>query len=522
VNERYFVERGTPLEIEIIVTDLDGHPVSDRPITVEAARLQWKSQGGWHQEEVDVQICKTGSKTQPVTCTFETPIGGRYQITATITDEFGRKNQSQFTRWVSGGQQPPSRNIEQESVTLIPDKQTYLPGDTAEILVQSPFTPAEGMLTVSRSGLLYTERFTIQEGTYTLTIPIKETQIPNLHVQVDLVGSAPRIDNNGEVVENTPPRPAFASGQLNLSIPPLKRTLSVQVKLRDTELEPGGETTLSVVLKDANEQPVANAELAVVVIDEAILALTQYSLLNPITTFYTQRPADLSSFYGRANIILSDPLALAEAARSNSEVVAQSANGFGKIAEEPAMDMLAAAPVAEMEAMEGDFSGADTVSSPIRVRMDFNPLALFTAEVHSDATGRATVEIKLPDNLTRYRIMLVAVDTTGKQFGLAEANLTARLPLMVRPSAPRFLNFGDKFELPVVVQNQTDQPMEVDVVVEASNIELTDFAGLHVTVPANDRIEVRFPAATKMAGTARFQIAAVSGSAADASTRNLW
>ncbi len=57
------------------------------------------------------------------------------------------------------------------------------------------------MLTVSRSGLLYTERFTIQEGTYTLTIPIKETQIPNLHVQVDLVGSAPRIDNNGEAVE---------------------------------------------------------------------------------------------------------------------------------------------------------------------------------------------------------------------------------------------------------------------------------------------------------------------------------
>ena len=29
---------------------------------------------------------------------------------------------------------------------------------------------------------------------------------------------------------------------------------------------------------------------------------------------------------------------------------------------------------------------------------------------------------------------------------------------MVRPSPPRFLNFGDTFELPVVVQNQTDAP----------------------------------------------------------------
>ena len=35
---------------------------------------------------------------------------------------------------------------------------------------------------------------------------------------------------------------------------------------------------------------------------------------------------------------------------------------------------------------------------------------------------------------------------------------------MVRPSAPRFLNFGDRFELPVVVQNQTDEPLTVDVV----------------------------------------------------------
>ena len=39
---------------------------------------------------------------------------------------------------------------------------------------------------------------------------------------------------------------------------------------------------------------------------------------------------------------------------------------------------------------------------------------------------------------------------------------------MVRPSPPRFLNFGDRFELPVVVQNQTDAPMTVDVAVRAA------------------------------------------------------
>ena len=56
----------------------------------------------------------------------------------------------------------------------------------------------------------------------------------------------------------------------------------------------------------------------------------------------------------------------------------------------------------------------------------------------------------------------------GKQFGKGESAITARLPLMVRPSPPRFLNFGDRFELPVVLQNQTDAAMQVDVAVRAA------------------------------------------------------
>ncbi len=124
--------------------------------------------------------------------------------------------------------------------------------------------------------------------------------------------------------------------------------------------------------------------------------------------------------------------------------------------------------------------------------------------------------------------MVVAV-AGGTHFGSGEANLTARLPLMVRPSAPRFLNFGDRFELPVVVQNQTDEPLTVDVALQATNLELTAGevpaasagTGRRVTVPARDRVEVRFPATTVQAGTARFQVAAVSGAFADAATVEL-
>ncbi|MEJ7618941.1 MAG: DUF6049 family protein [Pyrinomonadaceae bacterium] len=73
---------------------------------------------------------------------------------------------------------------------------------------------------------------------------------------------------------------------------------------------------------------------------------------------------------------------------------------------------------------------------------------------------------------------------------------------MVRPSPPRFLNFGDQAELPVVIQNQTDAPMETSIAVRAVNADLTAGAGRRVTVPANDQVEVRFPVAAVAPGTA--------------------
>jgi hypothetical protein len=135
--------------------------------------------------------------------------------------------------------------------------------------------------------------------------------------------------------------------------------------------------------------------------------------------------------------------------------------------------------------------------------------------VPTDTEGRARVPVKLPDSLTRYRVMAVAA-AGARSFGSGEATLVARLPLMVRPSAPRFLNFGDRFELPVVVQNQTEAEMSVDVAVRARNAVLTAGAGRRLVVAANDRAEVRFPMAAVRAGSARVQIGAASASAADA------
>jgi alpha-2-macroglobulin len=509
-SDRYFVEKGTPIKVDFIVTDLDGKPIAGRPLIITAARLEWKLKDGtWVEEEVDTQKCEKRSALEPGSCSFETPIGGSYRITAVVIDELGRKNQTSFTRWVSGGQQPPSRRVEQEEVTLIPDKETYQPGDIAQILVQSPFSPAEGLLTVSRSGFLYTTRFHIADGSTTLTVPIKAEHIPNLNIQVDLAGSAPRTDDMGETLKNVPPRPAFATAQLTINIPSFERTLSLVVTPDASQLEPGGETLLRVVLKDAGGQPVPDAELAVVVVDEAILALTNYQMVDPISIFYSERGSGVMSLYGRDSLVLANPQVLEE-----QLAYAQTRDMGGGAA------MPTAAPAAIEAPAPSEEKSGGAQPAAIDVRTDFNPLATFAPTVRTGLNGEARVFIKLPDNLTRYRIMVVGVDNSGRQFGMGESNVIARLPLMVRPSAPRFLNFGDKFELPVVLQNQTDSPMTVDVVARATNLEL-DQTGLRVTVPANDRLEVRFPASTQKAGTARIQIAAISETYADAAVAEL-
>lgn len=511
-SDRYFVGLNTPLKIDFIVTDLDGNAVPDRPLEITAARLEWTTKdGNWVEEPVDPQVCPMTSGEEPEECVFETPIGGTYQITAIVTDELGRKNQSRITRWVSGGGLAPSQKLEQEKVTLIPDQETYAPGDTASILVQSPFSPAEGLLTINRSGILSTKEFHMDSDSTTLEVPILEEHIPNLDIQVDLAGAAARMSDDGITpLSDTPDRPAYASGTLSLNIPPVSRKLSILLTPDETELEPGGETTLTVLVKDANGDPVPDAELAVAVVNEAILALTGFQLPDPIQIFYSYRYPSFSSVYGRASVLLSDPLSLAREGLQKS--LERMIGGRGGGAEATMMPMYAA------ESLMKD--AAATEQTAINVRSDFNPLAAFVPAARTGLDGTARIPIQLPDNLTRYRIMVVAVDPGWNKFGMGESSLIARLPLMVRPSAPRFLNFGDRIELPVVIQNQTGEPLQVKVAARAANLDLTN-AGLQVSVPAHDRVEVRIRASTITAGTARIQFAAVSGFYSDAAVVEL-
>jgi hypothetical protein len=538
-TNRTFVQKSENIEVESIVSDIDGKLNANRDVEIKAVLKDWTyDQGVWKEQVVDEQTCTVKSSEKPEKCKFVAKQGGVYRITAKVMDDKERFNESEITVWVAGGKTPPKRTVEQEEVQLIPNKKEFLPNETAEILVQSPFVPAEGVLTLRRDGIVKTERFTMKEATTTLKIPLDPKYLPNIYAQVDLVGNAPRIDDKGEVDTKLANRPAFASGTLNLVISTDSRKLKVSAETQTKSIEPGGTTKINIEVKDNSGEPVANSEVAVVVVDESVLALTGYRIGNPLDTFYTLRGTGTTDYHLRKDILLGNPKDIKQlqvnGRRTNDILEDRDESGVtlsaGKTtANQPKPISRRSQPREEEKSGEiTDFKSKpkteinqpEEPDSNINLRTNFDALALFAPTVKTDANGKATVDLKLPDNLTRYRVMAVSVDN-GKRFGAGESNLTAKQPLMVRPSAPRFMNFGDKIELPVVVQNQTDNQMTVNVGVRATNATLTNGGGQSVIVPPNDRVEVRFPVSAEKAGIARFQIAVSSGKWSDASEISL-
>ncbi|MBV9216318.1 MAG: Ig-like domain-containing protein [Acidobacteria bacterium] len=539
---RTFVQKGEKIDIESIVTDIDGNIQKGRDVEIKAILKDWVfDKGSWSEQTIDDQTCSVKSADKGQICSFVAKQGGVYTITARVMDDKERFNESEMTVWVPGGKQPPKRTIEQENVQIIPNKKDYAPGDVAEILVIAPFTPAEGVLTLRRDGLVKTERFTMKDSSITLKIPLDEKYLPNITAQVDLVGSEQRTNDKGEVDPKLASRPAFASGNINLPISTASRKLTVSAEPADATLAPGAETKVAVQVKDSRGEPVANSEVAVVVVDESVLALSRYIIGDPMDTFYQARGAGVTDYHLRKDVLLSSP----EDVKKNpppppSPVMADSVSVMSEgRAVGGALNRAAASPMAkqagEREELKLDGSDLDTgktqAETPINLRQNFNALALWSPTVKTDGNGRAVLNVKMPDNLTRYRITAVAVDS-GKRFGKTESNITAKQPLMVRPSAPRFMNFGDKIDLPVVVQNQTDKDMTVDVGIRATNATLEASSGgaggtpafqsgKRVVVKANDRAEVRFPVSANKAGTARFQFAVTSGSYSDAAEISL-
>ena len=140
-------------------------------------------------------------------------------------------------------------------------------------------------------------------------------------------------------------------------------------------------------MKDAAGQPVPDAELAVVVVDEAILALTNYQLADPLSVFYADRPARSGERLQPRQHRPGRPAGAGPEGAAARLAPTDGVNGTGG---RSARQLPAGCRCQPWPPMAGAAAaGPARPDQPIRVRSDFNPLAAFAPAVRTDANGQA-------------------------------------------------------------------------------------------------------------------------------------
>ncbi len=118
----------------------------------------------------------------------------------------------------------------------------------------------------------------------------------------------------------------------------------------------------------------------------------------------------------------------------------------------------APAAMAESEAtVDDEVPGGKGEDSEPATRSWFPETFLFEPLVLTDASGEASVRVRVPDRLTTWRVLGLAHDRKGSQAG-AEARFLGTLPAYVDPVLPAFLTVGDRLRLPLLAVNTTERP----------------------------------------------------------------
>ncbi len=519
----YVAIEDRPTSVDLVAVDWVGTRIPNWAIAVSAIRREWVNTfvendfggGSWtyatQDTRVDTQTVTTDDKGEAV-YTFTPRDPGSYHVVAEMRDNAGRTVRSSAFLWVSGREYVSWRRENNDRLTLISDKNTYLPGETAEILIPSPFQGEQyALITVERGGVLRSEVLRLASNSTVYRLPIDADLAPNIFFSVVLVkGQNACVGADCLKPENLAD---YKVGILPLDVTPLAQTLDIALTPDRAQAQPGEEVTYEIVVTDSNGQPIAS-EFSLDLVDKAVLSLQPRTPDAIVQGFYGRRGLGVNTSSGLAvsgNRLLQQLQDIVGNVRST-------AAGAGIPA--PAATQSPAAPVPAVAERALESADKSALPAGIEVRQEFADTAYWNPAFTTDASGRATLTIKLPDNLTTWTFRGVGV-TADTKVGEATVEIVATKPLLIRPVAPRFFVVGDRAILAANVSNNTDTTLAVDVSLTAEGVVFNSEPSRTVTIPPRSETKVEWDVTVGDVENAQLIFAAVSGQLSDASKPRL-
>ncbi len=440
--EDYVVTPGSSAKVKVITVGTDGKPLPRKIVTLTLSSRTWNTirrknvDGGYYYENdpqdavVRTLSVTTGADGKTVAAV---PVdkGGQYVVKATVTDESGRTTEAStgLYAWSSTYVNWPHANSDR--VDVLADKPEYKAGDTAKLLVKSPFQ-GEGvsaLVTVERENVLTRKVIPVKSNAESIEIPITEDLIPNAYVSVVIV--KPRVGETFDENGLDTGAPAFKIGYAQLKIETERKRLTVEMTPDKERYLPGEKVTTAFRVTDADGKPV-QAELSFAAVDASVLALTGYARPDLVSTFYTQ-------------------------------------HGLG-VYTAPMLQYL-------VERFKpGSKGGGGGLED--RIRENFRDTATWQPQIVTNEKGEATASFTLPDNLTTWQLLAVAA-TKDSKFGATDKEVVATKKVILRPVRPRFAVVGDTMTMKAIVHNFLAEKRDFTVTLSGSGFALA--SGMQAT-----------------------------------------
>ena len=436
---------------ELVLVDWDAEPVPDQVVAVEILERRWFSvqeqdPDGYIRwvstvEEIPItrldnlQIGPDGNAS----VAFVPPNGGVYRARVSARDAAGNAAHASAFMWVSSQAFVPWRLGDTRRIDLVADRDLYNPGETAEILIASPFEGEPyALVTLERGHIRRQEVIRLESNSTVYELPITADMAPNSYLSVLLIqGDQPGLP------------PDFRMGMLEINVDPREQALAVEIVPDRETAGPGEQVTYTVRTTDHEGLP-AEAEVSLALTDLATLTLRPPNV-----------PAILDYFYARRALSVQTAVPLVFSIEHyNAVLEGQITDGQGS----------------------GSGGGKGTGEFGVfDIREDFPDTAFWEAYLLTGEDGEATATVTLPDNLTTWRMDARAL-TLDTQVGQETADLLSTKPLLVRPQAPRFFVAGDLARLGAAVHNNTDETVRAEVSLLAEGVTLLTPESQEVTL----------------------------------------